>query len=423
MTVGCRHDGKDEELSTSLAEVFGIRSGFHIAVGDPDKDVSGKCRMGLGIVPVSLRLVDNGWAGYHNTQLSIVVDNVSAIPLDVIVYQMLDSDLDWPSVEFTDALKSYVNNNLKRTPLSYLTGEVDSWNQDMHVSRSVVKVSGSGAYAIAGISTDDLYKSLIFDGFGNDRMYHLVDVTVKGRRLYTGEVGLTDALSNGSSAYDAIYFSDWNSKGVWLYSNDVLLSSPGNFLVHFPNVTPLKLDRLRQRNGSSSASNVVLWYDDGVFRIYTPYTQVAAFGLKLTLRFHGTVTGYVQTDPKGIWGSVKDNYCYADFDKTLKGVSLAAFSSNVSADGGAVKEAMDAIYAQTFEDKEDGKKFQHAAHPISMECSVDAFIEGSAGDELYPLKIAWEHPYVEYYHEQDAKTYSCEMTTETTEFNLVFVEK
>jgi hypothetical protein len=168
---------------------------------------------------------------------------------------------------------------------------------------------------------------------------------------------------------------------------------------------------------------LTLWYDDGVFRGYTPYSQGIDYGLKMTVRFRGTVQGYVQTDPKGIWGSVQDNYCSASFDKTLEGVPLASFSDYVSLDGGAVKAAMDAIYAQTFEDKKDGKKFQHSAHPISMKCSVDISVEGSAGNELYPLKILWSRPSVDYYHQQDAKTYTCAMTTEATGFNLVFVEK
>ena len=47
-----------------------------------------------------------------------------------------------------------------------------------------------------------------------------------------------------------------------------------------------------------------------------------------------------------------------------------------------MKDAMDAIYAQTFEDKADGNKFQHSAHPISMDCNVDVSVEGENGEEL-----------------------------------------
>ena len=142
----------------------------------------------------------------------------------------------------------------------------------------------------------------------------------------------------------------------------------------------------------------------------------------MSIRFSGTVTGYVQTDPKGIWGSKQDNYCYADFGRTTEGVPLSSFNANVSADGGTVRAAMDAIYAQTFEDKKNGSKFQHSAHPISMDCLVAISVEGDAGKELYPLRFTWESTSVGYYHAQDACTYSCKMVTEVPVFNMVFVE-
>ena len=132
---------------------------------------------------------------------------------------------------------------------------------------------------------------------------------------------------------------------------------------------------------------------------------------------------YVQTDPSGIWGSVKDNYCSATFDRTLKGVPLSDFVANVSMDGGVVKQAMDAIYSQTFEDKKDGKKFQHSAHPVSMDCNVEIYVEGEDGQELYPMRISWEHPYVQYYHAQDAVTYTCQMSVSAPCFNMVLVDE
>ena len=143
----------------------------------------------------------------------------------------------------------------------------------------------------------------------------------------------------------------------------------------------------------------------------------------MTVRFHGQVQGYVQTDPNGIWGSVKDNYCTASFDKTLTGVPLSNFLANVSMDGGAVKQAMDAIYAQTFEDKRDGKKFQHSAHPVSMECTMEISVEGENAQELYPMHVSWEFPHVQYYHAQDDMNYTCKMTVATPRFNVAHVEQ
>jgi hypothetical protein len=223
--------------------------------------------------------------------------------------------------------------------------------------------------------------------------------------------------------YDTIYLSDWNSKGAWLFSNGEQISSPGNYLMHFPKLSPLNVKRLRQRYADCPNVGLTLWYDNGVFRGYSSYAQGVAYGLKMTLRWHGTVQGYVQTDPKGIWGSPQDHYCTATFDKTLKGVPLAGFLDYVSVDGGAVKAAMDAIYAQTFEDKNDGKKFGHSAHPVSMECNVEVFVEGENGEELYPMRVSWEYPYVTYYHAQDAMTYACQMSQNVPRFTMVHVAR
>ena len=252
--------------------------------------------------------------------------------------------------------------------------------QSAYVSSSEVQCVGSGVFALEGIDTEDIMKSLVYGKLGNDRMYHLVDVSTAGRRIHGKDISFVDALSDGSSLYDGMYYSDWDSKGVWLFSNGEQILSPGNYLMHFPKLSPLKVKRLRQRYADCPNVGLTLWYDNGVFLGYSSYAQGVAYGLKMTLRWHGTVQGYVQTDPKGIWGSPQDHYCTATFDKTLKGVPLAGLQDYVSMDGGVVKAAMDAIYAKTFEDKKDGKTFQHSAHPVSMECNVEVCVEGENGE-------------------------------------------
>jgi hypothetical protein len=323
----------------------------------------------------------------------------------------------------TTSLRRYVEQNLTRESISYVTGGVCAHDQSAYVSSAEVQCSGSGVFPLEGIETDDIMKSLIYDKLGNDRMYHLVDVTAGGFGIYRSDVSLVNALSDGSSLYDTIYLSDWDSKGVWLFSNDEPIYSPGNYLMHFPSVTPLNVKRLRQRYAECPKVGLTMWYDDGVFRGHSSYAQGVAYGLKMTVRWHGTVQGYVQTDPKGIWGQPKDNYCSASFDKTLKGVPLAGFLDYVSMDGGAVKAAMDAIYAQTFEDKSDWGKFEHSAHPVSMDCNVEIYVEGEKGEQLYPMRVSWEYPYVQYYHAQDASSYSCQMTQNVPRFTMVHVAK
>ena len=423
LLLSCRNDGGDYAAACALAEAYSKGSRLDMLVKDNANGVSGKCGIGIGIYPVTLTLVDNRWAGYHSTQLSVMVENESELPLEILVCQMVDTNNDWSSSEMTTALRRYVEQNLIRESITYVTGGVCMHGQSAYVSSSEVQCVGSGVFALEGIDTEDIMKSLVYGSLGNDRMYHLVDVTAGGFRIHGADVTLVNALSDGSSMYDTIYLSDWNSKGVWLFSNGEQISSPGNYLMHFPKLSPLKVKRLRQRYAENPKVGLTLWYDNGVFRGYSSYAQGVAYGLKMTLRWHGTVQGYVQTDPKGIWGSPQDHYCTATFDKTLKGVPLAGFLDYVSVDGGVVKAAMDAIYAQTFEDKNDGKKFGHSAHPVSMECNVEVFVEGENGEELYPMRVSWEYPYVTYYHAQDAMTYACQMSQNVPRFTMVHVAR
>ena len=423
MALSCSHDGEDYDAGLALAEAYSNARTLSLGICERDNGLAGRCEVSLGILPVAVKLVDNGWAGYHDTQLSIVVENESCLPLEINVCQMVDNNKVWSSSSLTPELEEYVEQRLVRKTLNYITGSVNAYDQTMHVSESQVQCSCSGVFPLDGIETDDLIKSLVYDMFGQDRMYHLVDVTAGGYRIYKPDLSLVDELSNGSSLYDAIYFSDWNSKGVWLYSDDVLIQSAGNYLVHYPNVTPLRIRRMRQRYESCPSLGLNMWHDGKDFLGYVSNSQGTAYGVTLTVRFYGEVQGYVQTDPNGIWGSLKDNYCSATFDKTMTGVPLAGVLDYVSMDGGVVKQAMDAIYAQTFEDKSDGKKFQHSAHPVSMDCNMDVYVEGEKGLELYPMRISWEFPYVQYYHAQDAMTYTCRMTVATPRFQMVLVDK
>lgn len=423
LILSCRNDGGDYTAACALAEAYSEGRRLDVLVMDNVNGLSGKCGVGIGIHPVTLTLVDNRWAGYHSTQLSVIVENDSELPLEISVCQMIDTNNDWSSSEMTTALRRYVELNLTRESIAYVTGSVCAHGQSAYVSSSDVECVGSGIFALEGIDTEDIMKSLVYGKLGNDRMYHLADVTAGGFRIHGADVSLVNALSDGSSLYDTIYLSDWDSKGVWLFSNGDPVSSPGNYLMHFPKLSPLKIKRLRQRYAASPTVGLTLWYDNGVFRGYSPLVQGTAYGLKMTVRWHGTVQGYVQTDPRGVFGAPQDNYCSATFDKTLKGVPLAGLQDYVSMDGGVVKAAMDAIYAKTFEDKKDGKTFQHSAHPVSMECNVEVYVEGENGEELYPMRVSWEYPYIPYYHAQDATTYTCQMTQNVPRFTMVHVAK
>lgn len=423
VSLRCVNDGTDADLSYALAKVCGERRPVNVAIQETDFRIDSKFSVGLTMMPISLKLVDNGWAGHHDSQLSMIVDNASELPLEISVYQMIDTNLDWSPSSLTDELATYVKNTLKRTNVNYITGRINSGAMPMYVSCSDLECPGSGVYSLDGIDTEDILKSQIYDGYGNDRMYHMVDVTLAGGYdLRKNEVSLTNALSNGSALYNTIYLSDWDSKGVWLCSNDTILYSPGNYLLHYPNVYPLNMSLMKDYCENYAILRLMFWHDEKDFRVYAENSRWISSGLTLKIRFYGTVQGYVQTDPKGIWGSVKDNYCSADFDRTVTGVPIVGYNDAASADGGVLKEAMDAIYAQSFEDRKDGKQFQHSAHPISMDCTVEISMEGEYGQNIMPVILIWGSSYVRYFHMQDNMTYACTMNTTVPLFNMVYVE-
>ena len=54
---------------------------------------------------------------------------------------------------------------------------------------------------------------------------------------------------------------------------------------------------------------------------------------------------------------------------------------------------------------------------------LDVFVEDENGEELYPMRVSWEYPYVPYHHAQDAMTYSCQMVQNVPRFTMVHVAK
>lgn len=421
VTLSCVNDGKDIDMASALARAYSKGSLLGVVAEERSVGLSAGCDVCLGIQPITLMLMDNGWAGYHSTQLSLRVDNRSKLPLAIVVYQMVDSNKAWNSASLTEEVTAYVRDQLSLTSMDYITGSVPGHTQSMYVSGTEFECVDGGIFPLEGIETEDIMKSLLYDKKDHDRMYHVIDASAAGCDIDPWDICVVNYLSDGSSYYETVYLSDWKSKGIWLYSNDVLVQSAGNYLQHFPNLAPLKIRRMKQRYDSAPLLGLTLWYDDGVFRGYTPYAQGVAYGLTMTVRWRGTVQGYVRTDPKGILGKEVDNYCSATFDKTIKGIPLTGFLDYTSLDDGTVKAAMDAVYAQTFEDKKDGDKFQHSAHPVSIECNVDIFIEGESGKELYPMCVSWEDSEVTYHHAQDGVNYTCPMTQSTPRFNMVHV--
>lgn len=435
MELSCVNPGRDHEENLLLTAIHAAERTAVLTVADNNHDMTSSLRVGLGIPRITLSLVDNGWAGYHSCQLSMKVDNPSNLPLDVSVWQLMTTNASYGPVD-----ADYVEDNLEIDHIEYMTGEFyngapplygscSSFYSERNEEGDQALNDGSWlVYPLEDISTEDLISAVNYNRRGNGQMMHMVDVTLSGRPVMGSDVRLEDNVSNGSSQYDYIYYSQdsWNYRGAGLCTDDALLSHPDNWSYDYPNLTPLRLDRLAGRWDDQEQVCVSMLYvpDEGRLSVMTFAGIGAQYGLTLTFGYSGAVNGYVQTYPKGTWGAAQENRCSADVSHSKTGVPLLQTGQFVWADDGGLKSAMDEIYGHSYKDSDrplGADAYMHHAHPTDMRLTVDLLVEGDEGDELYPFYMTWDADYLEYYHEQEGKTYKCSLNPAASAYKLSVV--
>ncbi len=435
--LSCVNSGRDHEANLLLTAIHAAEKAAVLTVSEKNYEIGGSFRIGLGIPQITLSLVDNGWAGYHSCQLSMKVDNPSNLPLDVSVWQLMTTNASYGSVD-----ADYVEDNLEIDHIEYMTGEFYNGAPPLYGSFSSFyserneegdQALNDGAwlvYPLEDICTEDILSAISYDRRGNGQMVHMVDVTLSGRPILSSDACLEDNVSNGSSQYDYIYYSpdSWNYRGAGLCTDDVCLRLPENWSYDYPNLTPLRLDRLTGRWDDQGRVCVSMLYapDEGRLSVMTFAGIGAQYGLTLAFDYTGTVNGYVQTYPKGTWGSAQDNWCSADVLHSKTGVPLRQTGQFVWADDGGLKSAMDEIYGHSYKDSDrplGADSYMHHAHPTDMQLTVDVLVEGDKGKELYPFYMLWETDYLEYYHQQEAKTYKCSLSPNATGYKLSVVRR
>lgn len=433
---GCSNDGGDEIANASLADLaFGAEKVYAV-LGETEHSISCRYMFCPAVQPVTFKLVDNGWAGYYTAGLSAVVDNPSNLSLDLDVWQVNTSVDKWNAISRNEVV-DYVESSLDVKRVKYITEAFVADFNPVFVSgmKLVSERNGNGdpyledgrlmVYPLEKLDIDDICSALLYDKHTQDALHHLVDVTVSGYGLSPSDLIVVDSLSNGTRKYDIIY-GDFNDRGIWAFSDDVLLHSPGNQLGAFPNVAPGTLRRLQGNYDSEGPVRIFLEYDGGELIIYTYDTIGKDSHLTLTCRFSGTVTGYVQTHPNGTIGKAQDNYCEATFDRTVTGIPLDKLILPINPDGGVLKEAMDEVYSYTFPDSynwvgTDSNRYEHHAHPVTMECRFEAYVEGIDGKELHPVEVVWVYDVLKYHHVQEDVTYNCELKVENVAYDIAFI--
>lgn len=435
VSVSCRNYGTDHDVNVILADIYNAGKPVLLNVMETYTGVSAKAKVGLGIPQVVLRLVDNGWAGYFKCQLSMEVDNPSNLPLEVSVWQLVATDTKYESVN-----REYVEGNLLLDNVEYITGKFYNGLPPFYGSSSsfVSERNDNGdqalnkqnlmIYPLEGISSDDIIMAVNYDLRGANQMVHMVDITICGQEIDGSDLVLHDDVSDGSAEYNYLYYSDEsrNYRGATLFSKGRKIASSQTWTYDYPNVSAWTLDKLGERYFSAKPVHVSMIYapDYGKTATMTYVGCGAQYGLTLSFLYSGIVNGYVRTYPKGTWFAAQDNYCSVDFTHQASGIPLRATSSFIWADAGELKAAMDGIYARSYKDSPrplGSDSYMHKAHPTDMDLEMNILVEGDKGKELYPFYVDWDSDYLEYWHEQDATKYKCNLSSECQCFSFVMV--
>ena len=439
-TISCKNDGKDPDLNYELSRAVRGSRVISIDIDELNHGIYNVHTVDLDIQPITLTVVDNGWAKYHSTQASIKVNNPSNMPLIIQAWQVNATNTDWNSITRNQYLDD-VNNNITIKRPTYITSAFYGSSLPLYGYGMTIYSERNGdgdqfisdgdlmIYPLTGLETDDCYRVQMVDKRGQESLHHLFDVRLPSGRLYSNEVKIIDNLDDGSMKYGIIYGDDpenpgWNDKGMWLYSNGNLISKPNTSLDSFNNVTARNLTNLMSRF-NAGPYNLVLTYDSSAGQLYASCTSGNKYNIKLDVSITGTVQGYVETFPSGTWFGGEDNYCSATISKTLTGITVG--SSKTSIDGGAIKAGMDAIYAQTFYDSHNAigssNSYQHAAHPTSLSVTIKIKVNSGSTVDLYPVTLTWNASNLSYYHSQDGTTYSPTLTKSMPTWEFVHLKR
>ena len=439
--ITCTHDGTDDEINTNLLSALASYRAFYVDLDELNYGIGDSPSLYLEIPDITLTLVDNGWANYGNTQLALKVDNPSNLPLNITGWQVNGTNTSWNAI-YRNSIIDKVENEMTLTGISYITStysesQLPIYGQSFSIysdkgefGDSYIEDGNLMVYNISGVNTNDIIMATSYNKCGQETLYHLIDVSMPNRRLYSYQVSLIDNLEDGSMTYSIIYGDDpenpgWNNQGMWLYSLGNLIKKNNTTLDTYANVTAQNLSSLVNRKISPGPYELTISYDSSAGQLYAKCTKGNLYGVKIDTYITGTVNGYVETFPNGTWGSGKDNNCTAKIYGGVTGVSVG--STNVSIDGGAIKAGMDAIYAQTFYDSHNwigsSNSYQHSAHPTSMSVTLKIRVNSSSGTELYPITLTWSDTKVSYYHAQDGTTYSPTISKTMPLFNFVRVKR
>ena len=403
----CVNDGSDKKVNESLIKYVTKIGECDFNIRETNYDLKGSYAFSLDYLPIILSLVDNGWAGYADCQLSVVVDNPSLLPMNVSCWQLNRAGSSYNGVTRNEILELY-GQEFASECYNYVCEDFSPGGMPFYCSGTTFYADAEGAYPMPELSTSVIYHALLYDYWGQTALLHQIDAVFDGGEpIY--KLKVENNLSNASLEYRYLYGSDgWNDRGIWLYTSGHLLSKPNVDLDQVEGLSPVGLNTLSEISGS----HITVAYDSATQNLCALVNSAYLSGVQLNAEIVINASGYVQTTPNGTWGKKVDNYCTAKVSKLVEGSALSTTFTPV--DGNAIKEAMNAIYSQTFSDSYNligsSDSYQHSAHPTSLDVSLRFSLGDDGRFALIPIESVLPKN-VTFHHAQENVSYSVPINT------------
>jgi hypothetical protein len=387
---------------------------------DVKSDINQVVEFGLQYLPITLTLVDNGWAGYADCQISMKVDNPSNFPIMGHCWQLNKVENHYNAIARNEIVDLY-GKEFTRQTYEYVCGDFPAGQMPLYCSGSSFSASGNCVCHFPEISTPIISNAALYDYMTQDKLYHHIDAVFEnGEPIY--DLKAIDNLSDGSMQYNIIYGNDpdgWDDRGIWLYSGGICISKPATDFDQLSGVNPISLSAL----AAGETGGIKISYDAGKGGFTACANSAQSVGLQLNTEVTVKASGYVSTTPNGTMFGSEDNYCSSNVSKKVSNVILGL--TPVEIDGGAVKSAMNAIYSQTFFDSYNligsSNSYAHHAHPTSLDISMKFSLSGDSAEEMALLSLTAPSS-ISFYHSQENITYSVAMKTTKQSNNVAIVE-
>ena len=430
--LSCHNSGTDHNCNIRLIGACCDGTDLIWKFSESASSISKELPVELSSRPIEMTLVDNAWAGYGDSQLAVIVDNPSRLPLSVDCWQFVTVNKECDTSLMQEAAAK-VENELRISEMEYVVNEYPESQLPVYGSHSSFvserNAYGSNAveegdclvYILDGIDTDDIIAALTYHGWGYDTMSHHFYVSYSDGTPVQG-LSVNDCLSDGSSAFAKKYGLDnLNDRGIWLYDEEALILAPEDLFDSYPGLTPANLKAMRWQTPVIGEMN----YDKDAEQFHVQAYHLGSEGLVLDSISTASADGYVRTYPDGTWRDGVDNNCHEKLIKTCSAFPVL-YSGGVVADGNIIKDVFSLIYSNTYYDSWNkigsANNYMHSAHPTSLTMTMSFRISDRSDKAAYLFKPTFL-PYVVYKHAQEGVEYKVPSEFIHKTFKFVDVKK